>query len=68
MNVVAESKLVRSNRASRLLRIEVQDLDDNQPIFSPTTPVSLCSFKPGCNRFKIVFTCRVGQSVMGTGR
>ncbi|KAI6175606.1 hypothetical protein M3Y97_00708000 [Aphelenchoides bicaudatus] len=39
VNVVVQSKIARSNRASRLLRIEVQDIDDNQPVFAPHSPV-----------------------------
>jgi hypothetical protein len=36
--------MVRANRASRLLRIRVQDIDDNQPVFAPYTPVGFCDF------------------------
>jgi hypothetical protein len=41
VNVVAQSKMVRSNRASRLLRIKVLDVDDNQPVFAPYASVGL---------------------------
>ena len=40
VNVIAQSSLNASIRASRLLRIVVEDDDDNEPQFAPHTPLA----------------------------